>query len=37
VANELHVSQSALSNQIRQLEDRLGEPLFRKLPHQVDS
>lgn len=30
VANELHVSQSALSNQIRQLEDRLGEPLFER-------
>lgn len=30
VANELHVSQSALSNQIRQLEDRLGESLFER-------
>lgn len=30
VANELHVSQSALSNQIRQLEDRLGEALFQR-------
>lgn len=28
VAQELHTSQSALSTQIRQLEDRLGEPLF---------
>lgn len=28
VAGEMHVSQSALSNQIRQLEDSLGEPLF---------
>lgn len=27
-ANELHTSQSALSAQIRQLEDRLGEVLF---------
>ncbi|EGJ11421.1 LysR family transcriptional regulator [Rubrivivax benzoatilyticus] len=30
VANELHVSQSALSSQIRQLEERLGEPLFER-------
>ncbi|MEO8858413.1 MAG: LysR family transcriptional regulator [Burkholderiaceae bacterium] len=30
VANELHVSQSALSNQIRQLEDRLGQALFER-------
>ena len=30
VANELHVSQSALSNQIRQLEERLGEALFER-------
>ena len=29
-ANELHVSQSALSNQIRQLEDRLGAALFER-------
>lgn len=28
VASELHTSQSAISAQIRQLEDRLGEPLF---------
>ena len=27
-AQELHVSQSSLSSQIRQLEERLGEPLF---------
>ncbi len=31
VANELHVSQSALSSQIRQLEDRLGEALFQRI------
>jgi LysR family transcriptional activator of nhaA len=31
VANELHVSQSALSSQIRQLEDRLGEALFERV------
>ena len=29
-AQELHVSQSALSAQIRQLEERLGEPLFER-------
>jgi LysR family transcriptional activator of nhaA len=29
-AQELHVAQSALSTQIRQLEDRLGEPLFER-------
>lgn len=30
VAKALHVSQSALSNQIRQLEERLGTPLFKR-------
>lgn len=29
-AQDMHVSQSALSAQIRQLEDRLGEPLFER-------
>jgi LysR family transcriptional activator of nhaA len=29
-ASELHVSQSALSSQIRQLEERIGEPLFER-------
>lgn len=29
-AEELHVAQSALSMQIRQLEDRLGDPLFER-------
>ena len=30
VAHKLHVSQSALSNQIRQLEDSMGSPLFER-------
>lgn len=30
VAQQLHVSQSALSNQIRQLEDSMGTPLFER-------
>lgn len=29
-AEELHIAQSALSSQIRQLEERLGEPLFAR-------
>jgi len=29
-AEDLHTSQSALSAQIRQLEDRIGEPLFTR-------
>ena len=28
VAEQLHVSQSALSTQIRQLEEQMGQPLF---------
>lgn len=31
-AEELHVTQSAVSQQIRLLEDRLGQPLFHRLP-----
>lgn len=31
-AEELHVTQSAVSQQIRLLEDRLGDPLFHRLP-----
>ena len=34
-ALELHVSQAALSHQIRQLEDRLGLSLFHRLPRGV--
>ena len=31
-AQELHVTQTAVSQHIRNLEDRLGKPLFRRLP-----
>ena len=31
-ALELNVTQTAVSAQVRQLEDRLGTPLFRRLP-----
>lgn len=31
-AEELHVTQTAVSQHIRNLEDRLGQPLFRRLP-----
>lgn len=31
-ADELNVTQTAVSAQVRQLEDRLGTPLFRRLP-----
>ncbi|MBF0762863.1 LysR family transcriptional regulator, partial [Dysgonomonas mossii] len=31
-AEELHVTQTAVSQHIRNLEDRLGKPLFRRLP-----
>ena len=31
-ADELHVTQTAVSQHIRKLEDRLGKPLFRRLP-----
>lgn len=34
-ADELHVTQSAVSQQIRLLEDRLGEPLFHRLPRSI--
>lgn len=34
-AEELHVTQSAVSQQIRLLEDRLGEPLFHRLPQSL--
>ena len=31
-AQELHVTQTAVSQHIRNLEERLGKPLFRRLP-----
>lgn len=34
-AEELHVTQSAVSQQIRLLEDRLGQPLFHRLPQRL--
>jgi len=34
-AHELHVTQSAVSQQIRLLEDRLGQPLFHRLPQSL--
>lgn len=34
-AEDLHVTQSAVSQQIRLLEDRLGEPLFHRLPRSI--
>ena len=35
-ARELHVSQPALSKQIRALERQVGAELFRRLPHGVE-
>src|SRR5258708_20785676 len=32
-AAELNVTQSAISHQIRGLEERLGVPLFKRMPH----
>jgi len=34
-AHELHVTQSAVSQQIRLLEDRVGQPLFHRLPQSL--
>lgn len=34
-AEELHVTQSAVSQQVRLLEDRLGQPLFHRLPQSL--
>jgi LysR family transcriptional activator of nhaA len=36
VANEIHVSQSALSSQIRQLEERIGEQLFTRKERRLE-
>lgn len=35
-AEELGMTQAAVSYQIKQLEDRLGEPLFVRMPRQVE-
>ena len=35
-AGSVHVAQSALSHQLAQLEDELGEPLFHRLPRGVE-
>lgn len=34
-ASELHLTQSAISQQVRELEDRLGVALFRRLPRRL--
>jgi LysR family glycine cleavage system transcriptional activator len=34
-AEDLHITQSAVSQQIRLLEDRLGQPLFHRLPQSL--
>src|ERR1700731_1951504 len=34
-AEELHVTQAAISHQIKGLEERLGLPLFRRLPRRL--
>ena len=35
-ADELHLSQSAISHQIQQLEEQLGQPLFRRVGRGVE-
>lgn len=35
-AEELHITQSAISHQVRVLEDHLGQPLFRRIGRRIE-
>lgn len=35
-AEELHITQSAISHQVRTLEDQLGQPLFRRIGRRIE-
>ena len=35
-AEELHITQSAISHQVRVLEDQLGQPLFRRIGRRIE-